>query len=319
MASTAKAKKVYTFIDLFAGIGGFHLAFRQAGEKLGVDTKCVFVSEWDVHARNTYAHNFRDKEEEIFENGSKFFVGDIVPIARDAKRLMPKFQILTGGFPCQPFSQAGFKKGFDDERGNLFFNILEIIDARKPDAIFLENVRNLANHDNGKTFARIRKELNDRGYSVPDAEGVNWKIVKASEHGLPTHRPRIYIVAFHKRIKNRDEFRFPEANARQVTLRDMFGAKWPARVGYTLRVGGRGSGIADRRNWDTYMVDNGPLRIGPKHGLKMMGFPSWYAFPSEVSNVQAMKQLGNSVAVNAIEATAIELLKVLDKHYANGQ
>ena len=129
-----------TFIDLFAGIGGFHLALHNVG------AECVFASEWDDSARLTYETNFRKISSNLFKNGN--FAGDITKVD---KKSIPDFDILCAGFPCQPFSQAGFKKGFSDIRGTLFFDIAEIIRVKKPKAFFLENVRGLYSHDEGRT------------------------------------------------------------------------------------------------------------------------------------------------------------------------
>ncbi len=288
------AKKTYKIIDLFAGIGGFHIAFHN----LGVET--VFASEWDEHARKTYEHNFKKITPSLFENGN--FAGDITKV--DAASI-PDFDILTGGFPCQPFSQAGFKKGFSDVRGTLFFDIVRIIDTKRPVAFFIENVRHLLNHDDGKTFATIKKVIEeDLGYSF------HAKIIKASDFGLPQHRPRLYMVGFRdKKIP----FNFPEPIPLQASMSDVFGAPVNKKVGYTLRLGGRGSGLHDRRNWDTYLVKGKARRLSPKEGKKMMGIPDDFEFP--VSEAQAMRQLGNSVAVNAIQATAAEIINSLNNYY----
>ncbi|MFA6272452.1 MAG: DNA cytosine methyltransferase [Patescibacteria group bacterium] len=289
-----KSKK-YTFIDLFAGIGGFHIAFNKAG------AKCVFVSEWDKYAQQTYKNYFEKKEPDLFKSGN--FVGDIMSV--DVKKI-PSFDILTGGFPCQPFSQAGHKRGFKDSRGNLFFKIAEIISIKEPRAFFIENVRHLEKHDNGKTFQTIKHIIeDDLGYSFYP------QLVRASDFGLPQHRPRIYMVGFkNKKI----QFKFPEPIKLQTTMSDIFGGKVDREIGYTLRVGGRASGINDRRNWDSYIVDGKRRRLTPEEGKKMMGFPKDFHFP--VSEAQAMKQLGNSVAVPAITAVAREIVKTLDRHYA---
>lgn len=286
-------KKDYAFIDLFAGIGGFHIAFRNAG------AKCVFVSEWDDSARKTYEENFKKADPEIFENGC--FVGDITKV--DPKDI-PDFDILTGGFPCQPFSQAGFKKGFEDTRGTLFFNIAQIIKKKKPKAFFIENVRHLLKHDDGRTFATIKKVIeNDLGYSF------YYKIVKASDFNLPQHRPRLFMVGFRNK---KTPFAFPEPVKLKKTMSHIFGGSVEKEVGYTLRVGGRGSGLNDRRNWDSYMVDGKVRRLTSKEGKKMMGFPNNYKFP--VSESQAMKQLGNAVAVPAIQAVAEAIIESLNSY-----
>lgn len=284
---TKKAKKSFTFIDLFAGIGGFHIAFHNLGGT------CVFASEWDVNARKTYEENFKKIEPNLFSKGH--FAGDITKVK---EKDIPKFNILTGGFPCQPFSHAGFKKGFADSRGTLFHDIVRIIEDKKPDAFFIENVSHLLKHDEGKTFNAIKSIIEDQlGYSF------HHKIIRGSDFNVPQHRPRLFMVGFkNKNIK----FSFPEPIPLKKTLSDILGGHCEKKIGYTLRVGGRGSGIHDRRNWDSYMVDGKVNRIGVEEGKRMMGLPDSFTFP--VAEVQAMKQLGNSVVVPAIQATAQQIL-----------
>lgn len=287
-------KKTITFIDLFAGIGGFHLAFHNLG------AKCVFVSEWDKPARETYKKNFEKIEPELFapETIDQTFTGDITTVL---PKSIPDFDIITGGFPCQPFSQAGLKKGFSETRGTLFFDIANIMKEKQPKAFFLENVRGLLTHDGGRTFATIQRVLTEElGYSF------FYKVIKASDYGVPQHRPRLFMVGFKDKSI---EFEFPKLIKLAMTMDDVFDGKVNKTIGYTLRVGGRGSGLADRRNWDTYLVDGKVRRLSPKEGLRMQGFPDTFEFP--VSETQAMKQLGNSVAVPAIQATANEIIKRL--------
>ncbi len=291
--ASKKTQNKFTFIDLFAGIGGFHIALHNLGGE------CVFASEMDSEARKTYEHNFKEISPKLFENG--MFNSDIRNIMPNE---IPDFDVLCAGFPCQPFSQAGHKRGFEDshnsERGNLFFNIAEIIQEKRPRAFFLENVRGLVNHDNGKTFKIIRDILEEElGYSI------YYKIVKASDYGLPQHRPRIFIIGF------RDEslmkgFSFPSPKPLRLTMSDVWGGKCDRSVGFTLRIGGRGSDINDRRNWDSYRVDGVVKRISYLEAQKMQGFPDDYEFP--VSDSQAIKQLGNSVAIDAVQAVAENLL-----------
>ena len=287
-----RSKKQLKFIDLFAGIGGFHLAFHRSG------AECVFASEWDEYARRTYEFNHRHISPDLFKKGN--FVGDITQVDPTS---IPDFDVLTGGFPCQPFSQAGFKRGFADTRGTLFFNIVNIIDVKRPAAFFIENVRHLYAHDDGKTFLTIKKVIEDElGYSF------HAKIVKASDYGLPQFRPRLYMVGF--RDKN-TPFEFPEPIPLKMTMSDVFGGKCSRKVGYTLRLGGRGSGLNDRRNWDTYVVNNRARRLTSKEGKKMMGFPDNFIFP--VSEAQAMRQLGNSVAVDAVQVVSERILKAIKR------
>lgn len=288
-------KKQITFIDLFAGIGGFHIAFHNAG------ARCVFASEWDAAARLTYEKNFKTLTPELFEEKilgqDSNFAGDITKVNKET---IPDFDVLTGGFPCQPFSQAGHKRGFDDTRGTLFYDIAEILQVKQPQAFFIENVRGMYSHDEGKTFKVIQETIEKLGYSFYH------KIVKASDYGLPQHRPRLYMVGFRDKTI---EFKFPEHRPLRLTMSDVFSGKVDRTIGYTLRVGGRGSGLHDRRNWDAYVVDGVEKRLSPKEGLRMQGFPEDFQFP--VSNVQAMKQLGNSVAVDAVQAYAEEIIKQL--------
>ncbi len=292
--TSKKINHTTTFIDLFAGIGGFHIAFRNAG------AECVFASEWDEHARKTYIENFYKNDPALFDDGN--FVGDITKVD---KASIPDFDILTGGFPCQPFSQAGHKKGFEDTRGTLFFDIAEILRIKRPKAFFIENVRGLLTHDLGRTFETIKNTITeDLGYSF------HFGIVKASDHGLPQHRPRLFMVGF----RDKDiVFTPPIKRELMYTMSDVFEGQAEKKVGFTLRVGGKGSSITDRRNWDSYMVDGKVRRITPKEGKRMQGFPDDFVFP--VTDNQAMKQLGNSVAIRAIQDYAQQIIDTLNKHY----
>lgn len=306
-------KKDQRFIDLFAGIGGFHIGMEDTGGE------CVFVSEWDKYARLTYEHNFKSTNPELFSTETpggetRAFVGDITKITDQLKAgndVIPDFEVLTGGFPCQPFSNAGLKKGMDEARGTLFFDILQILKTKiekgKPvQAYFLENVRGLLNHQSGdeKTIDIIKRNLEKLGYTF------EIHLVWASDYGVPQHRPRVFLIGFWD-PRHAELFTPPEKIELQTTMSDIMGGMVPQKVGRTLRVGGRGSGVNDRRNWDSYLVDGIERRIGPSEGLRMQGFPRTYEFPTSVSESQAMKQLGNSVAVPAIRAYAKAIAKAL--------
>ena len=289
-----KSSQQLRFVDLFAGIGGFHLAMHNLG------AKCVFAAEWDEPARKTYEHNFRKISPELFQDESKRFAGDITLVNKEE---IPDFDILCAGFPCQPFSQAGHKRGFGDVRGTLFFDIAEILRIKRPRAFFLENVRHLLKHDDGKTFSTIMHVLEEElGYKV------TYQIVKASDHGQPQHRPRIFIIGF---LDHNADFRFPLKRALKLTMSDVMGGKVDRTIGFTLRVGGKSSGIDDRRNWDGYLVDGEVRRLTPEEGKKMQGFPSSFIFP--VSRTEAMKQLGNSVAIPAVQDWAQEIVNTLER------
>jgi DNA (cytosine-5)-methyltransferase 1 len=283
--------KGYTFIDLFAGIGGFHIALHNLG------AKCVFVSEFDKYARQTYEHNFKKIVPELIS--SENFAGDITKIDEQD---IPDFDILCAGFPCQPFSVAGYKKGFEDTRGTLFFDIARIIEEKKPQAFILENVKGLFIHNNGQTLLRMKEVLESLGYSF------FYKILRADDYGVPQNRQRLLMVGFREK---EIDFKFPKPFPLQTTMSDILGGNCTKTIGYTLRVGGRGSGMGDRRNWDTYLVDGKEVRLRPEHALKMQGFPADFHFP--VSEAQAMKQLGNSVAIPMIQAVAEQVFISLNK------
>lgn len=293
--------KKFKFIDLFAGIGGFHQAMVELGGE------CVFASEIDADARKTYEHNFEKHSPELFKNN--LFNKDIKTIMPEE---IPDFDLLCAGFPCQPFSQAGKKQGFEDssktERGNLFFDIAEIIKVKQPQAYFLENVRGLVNHDNGNTFETIRYILTEElGYSF------YYNIVKASDYGLPQLRPRTFMIGFRGESVLQG-FNFPKKIPLKYTMSDVWGGKCSREIGFTIRIGGRGSNIDDRRNWDAYLVDGEIKKLSYIEAKKMQGFAEDFHFP--VSNTQAMRQLGNSVAVDAVKAVGnnlINYMKSLEK------
>ena len=197
------AKKKYTFIDLFAGIGGFHTAMHSVG------ARCVFASEWDKNARLSYEANYIDIEPKLFKKNKKgeylFFnedINDVIPSK------VPNFDICCGGFPCQPFSVAGLKRGFDDTRGTLFFNIANLVREKiengyPPRVLFLENVRGLKNHDKGKTLEVILATLEELGYSY------SYEVLNAKYFGVPQNRERLFIIAWYKELINVEKFKFP--------------------------------------------------------------------------------------------------------------
>ena len=183
-------EKEIKFIDLFAGIGGFHFALHNQG------AKCVYVAEWDSQARYTYEKNFRKISPKVFEIGTNKnfskgllatpnFAGDITKV--DPKEI-PDHDIICAGFPCQPFSISGLKKGFEDTRGTLFFDVLRIIKEKQPKIVFLENVKHLIHHDKGNTLKVILEEIRKLGYKT------SWKILNAKDFGLAQNRERIVII-----------------------------------------------------------------------------------------------------------------------------
>lgn len=192
-------QKEYTFIDLFAGIGGFHQAMSSVG------MKCVFASEWDKNARISYEANYKDDSPWLFENNYKYFNEDITTADPND---IPDFTVCCAGFPCQPFSIAGLRKGFEDTRGTLFFNIANIVNekikkGKAPKVLFLENVRGLKTHDKGKTLQTILSVLDDLGYLY------NFAILNAKNFGVPQNRERLFIIAWNKELVSAKKFDFP--------------------------------------------------------------------------------------------------------------
>jgi DNA (cytosine-5)-methyltransferase 1 len=345
------SRNKYNFVDLFAGIGGFHLGIIRATRKAGVAAECLLAVDIDPKARLTYSKNFAQTN----------FLNDVTD--RSVKDSVPKdVDIICAGFPCQPFSVVGKKKGMDDHRGTLFNHIVEIVHTKKPKVIFMENVRNLLNipnGDNNKLIEFIKEQMKQVGYPLA------LHTYKASDFGLPTRRDRLYMVGFREDImphSPEDSWWPVVKNVEPTTLAKYFKrlgknwdksnikrGGWPNRVGRTIRLGGIGSSykstdwlnkhnlkpseyirvnenkiwVDDRRTWDSYLFfENNPNRKKP-HDLTvdeakaMMGFPSDFDFPEELSNNQRMEQLGNSVAIPVIEAVAEQIIKTLSK-FQNG-
>ena len=329
----------FKFIDLFAGVGGFRLAMQNLGGK------CVFTSEWDKDAQKTYRANFGEVP-----------FGDITK--EETKKFIPDgFDVLCAGFPCQAFSIAGKRGGFEDTRGTLFFDVAEIIKRKKPKAIFLENVKGLRNHNGGKTLATILNVLrNDLDYFVPEPQ-----IVNAKDFGVPQHRERIYIVGFRKDLGITD-FEYPKPLKKKVKFADVKEKKVPATkyflstqyvqtlINHKERHESKGNGfgyaiipddgianaivvggMGRERNlvYDHRITDFTPTThikgTVNREGIRKMTPREWarlQGFPDKyvipVADASAYKQFGNSVAVPAIQATANKVLEAIGiKSYAN--
>ena len=188
-----KSLKDKTFIDLFAGIGGFRIAFKSFG------AKCAFSSEWDKYSQEVYSWNFHEEP-----------YGDITKIKENE---IPKHDILCAGFPCQAFSISGKQKGFEDTRGTLFFDVARIVKYHKPDFLFLENVKNFEKHDKGRTLEIVKQVLNELDYDIYH------KVLNASRFGIPQARERIFILGFHKKINVRN-YEFPPPRNKYVSLEE---------------------------------------------------------------------------------------------------
>lgn len=307
-----KDSTTFRFIDLFAGIGGIRLGFEQVFKK---NSDFVFASEIDKHAQTAYYNNFGHLPS-----------GDITKIEPEE---IPSFDILLAGFPCQPFSNAGLKKGFEDTRGTLFFDIAKIAKYHKPQVVFLENVKGFKNHDRGNTFKVVKNTLEELGYKVY-AEVLN-----AKDFGVPQNRERIYIIGF---LDHSVNFQFPKPLNKKVklgnilennvnekyTISDKLWAGHQRRkkehkakgngFGYSLftEESEYTSTISARYYKDGSEIlikqkDKNPRKLTPREAARLQGFPD--NFKIVVSDTQAYKQFGNSVAVPVIKALAKNILK----------
>lgn len=296
----------FRFIDLFAGIGGIRLGFEKFGGE------CVFTSEWDKSAQDTYEANFGERPD-----------GDITEISPIA---IPAHDILLAGFPCQAFSICGNQQGFSDTRGTLFFNIEQVLKAKKPYAFLLENVKNLKTHDKGRTFATIIDHLNALGYHT------HHSVLNALDFGVPQKRERTFIVGFREDIA----FSFPKPSGVRPTLEDILEKDNEVAEKYFLSADIKQkrmdkvkpnypipsiwhenkSGNISALEYScalraggsyNYLVVNGIRRPTERELLRLQGFPD--TFKIVVPYTQLRKQAGNSVAVPVIEAIAKEMLK----------
>ena len=328
----------FTFIDLFAGIGGFRIAMQELGGK------CVYSSEFDAQAQKTYLANYGEMPfGDITKELTKSFIPD-------------NFDVLCGGFPCQAFSLAGKRLGFEDEtRGTLFFEIEDILRRKQPKAFFLENVKGLLIHKGGKTIQTILEHLDDAGYDV-----VPPQIVNAMDFGVPQHRERVYIIGFRKDLHiDISQFKYPEPTtpdgkrvhfidvreetpvpakyylstqyvatlvahkARHEAKGNGFGYEIinDNEVANAIVVGGMGRErnlVIDKRQKDLTPTTNikgvvntdGIRRMTPREWARLQGFPE--NFKIVVADASAYKQFGNSVAIPAIKATAKKELELLN-------
>ncbi len=318
--------KPFSTIDLFAGVGGIRLGFESTGA-----FQTVFSNDIEEKCKITYDANFKD---------SKLHIGDLKEITNDE---IPDFDFLLAGFPCQAFSVAGFREGFTDSkgRGDLFFEIARIIEAKQPEGFLLENVKNLESHDKGRTFEIIVSTLNELGYSVKH------KVLNTKDYGrLPQNRERIYIVGF-KDEKKSDLFRFPEKvkttkevksilqDLKNVNEKYIYNDKAlyericdeviEENVAYQWRrkyVRKNQSGVFPTLTANMGMGGhNVPIvvqgdtvrKITPRECARLQGFPDSYIIPKELSDSAVYKQFGNSVSVTVLKRIAEQILKVYDE------
>ena len=317
--------------SFFSGVGGIDMGFEKCGFNI------TYANEFDSNAVYTYEHNFklrvdsRDIHEvvNVFQNGEDIFKGK-------------KIDIFLAGFPCQSFSIAGYREGFDDKkgRGNLFFELMKIVKIVKPEVLFLENVKNLLGHDRGKTFHIIKETLESEGYFI------KYQVLNAMEYGnVPQNRERIYIVAFRDE-KKCNEFKFPFPTPLKKKLDNFINFEYPEKDKYyytekfpyyeTLKAGvkDKNSVYQWRRvyvrenknhvcptltanmgtgghNVPLVLTDYGIRKLTPQECFRLQGYPNEYKLPDNLSMSCLYKQAGNSVCVSVIERIAKEILKVL--------
>lgn len=311
-----------TFIDLFAGLGGFRLALESCG------AKCVYSNEWDKFAQEVYKNNFDETPD-----------GDITKVDENS---IADHDILCAGFPCQAFSISGNQKGFEDSRGTLFFDVARIIKAKRPKVVFMENVKNFATHDNGKTLQIVQNTLDALGYSFFQ------KIINAADFGIPQKRERLYMVCFRKDL-SLSYFNFPRSLVLNKFVEDILlndetlvqdlyiGRKdvlynyvqndsyinKPLRLGIVNK-GGQGERIYSPKGiaitlsangggifakTGGYLINGKPRKLHPRECARLMGYPDSYKLCKSKS--QAYKQLGNSVVIDVLQYIAVEIGKSL--------
>ncbi|MBR1528014.1 MAG: DNA cytosine methyltransferase [Oscillospiraceae bacterium] len=307
-----------TFIDLFAGIGGFRLALESLGGK------CVYSSEWDKYARQVYQDNYGEIPD-----------GNITQVDETA---IPEHDILCAGFPCQAFSISGKQKGFEDSRGTLFFDVARIVKYQQPKIVFMENVKNFATHDKGRTLAVVKNTMQELGYSF------SYKILNAADYGIPQKRERIYMVCFRKDI-GIQEFIFPEPFQLKKHVEDYLLPEEQVPEKYyvkrsdismkkksddeysekTIRLGTVNKGGQGERIYSTkgiaitlsaygggifaktggYLINGRYRRLVPRECARLMGYPDLFKIID--NDNQAYKQFGNSVVIDVLQMIAEQI------------
>lgn len=323
-----KSLEGMTFIDLFAGLGGFRIALESLG------AKCVYSNEWDEPVQKVYADNFGDIPE-----------GDITQID---EKTIPNHDILCAGFPCQAFSISGKKRGFEDSRGTLFFDIARIIKEKKPKVVFMENVKNFATHDDGRTLAVVKATMEELGYQF------HQKILNAVDYGVPQKRERIYMICFRNNLdvtcfkypkpfeltRYVEDFLLDDENMVKHlyvdrpdiyyndTQVDEYSNK-SVRLG-TVNKGGQGERIYSTKGiaitlsaygggvfakTGGYLINGRARRLHPRECARIMGYPDSYKICKSAN--QAYKQFGNSVVIDVIQFIAVEIGKSLKETLGN--
>ena len=312
----------YTFIDLFAGLGGFRLALESLG------AHCVYSNEWDKDAQSVYAANFGETPAD--------------DITKVDEKTIPDHDILCAGFPCQAFSISGKQRGFNDSRGTLFFDVARIVKEKMPKVVFMENVKNFATHDQGRTLAVVRSTMEELGYVFNSA------VLNATDFGVPQKRERIYMVCFRKDLnvgyfqfprrfkltKHVEDFLLDDENLVKDSYVDRKDTYYNNTVdnktsNTSIRLGIVNKGGQGERIYSTkgiaitfsaygggvfaktggYLVHGRPRRLHPRECARLMGYPDTYKMSPNRN--QAYKQFGNSVVVDVLQYIAIEFSKSL--------
>ena len=319
-----KRLKGYKFIDLFAGMGGFRIALESLG------AECVYSNEWDIPAQKVYAENFGDTPE-----------GDITKVNENS---IPCHDILCAGFPCQAFSISGKQRGFEDSRGTLFFDVARIVKAKKPKIVFMENVKNFATHDNGRTLQVVKNTMEELGYTFYQ------KVLNSVDYGIPQKRERIYMVCFRNDLEISD-FTYPKkfklvrhvedfllqdeeqvkhlyVNRHDTKFND---SKDDTYSNKSIRLGIVNKGGQGERIYSTkgiaitlsaygggvfaktggYLINGKTRRLHPRECARIMGYPDSYILAKNPN--QAYKQLGNSVVIDVLQHIACQIANVVEQ------
>ena len=313
-----KSLSGFTFIDLFAGLGGFRIALESLG------AKCVYSSEWDEPVREVYAENFGDIPD-----------GDITQVDENS---IPDHDILCAGFPCQAFSISGKQRGFEDSRGTLFFDVARIVKAKKPKVVFMENVKNFASHDNGNTLSVVKTIMEELGYTF------HQRVLNAADYGIPQKRERIYMVCFRNDL-DIEEFNFPKPFPLKKHVEDFLledesqvehlyiqrpdtyfngvednkysnkpirlgivnkggqGERIYSVKGIAITLSANGGGIFAKTGG--YLINGKARKLHPRECARLMGFPDSYKICK--SDNQAYKQFGNSVVIDVLQLIGQEI------------
>lgn len=313
----------YTFIDLFAGLGGFRIALESLG------AKCVYSNEYDSYAQEIYAENFGDTPE-----------GDITKVD---EKTIPNHDILCAGFPCQAFSISGKQRGFEDSRGTLFFDVARIVKAKKPKVVFMENVKNFATHDQGRTLNVVKTTMEELGYTFYQ------KVLNAVDYGVPQKRERIYMVCFRNDLQI-DDFKYPRPFELTRHVEDFLlddedivknlyvdrpdtyyngiednqysnksirlgivnkggqGERIYSTKGIAITLSAYGGGIFAKTGG--YLINGKARKLHPRECARIMGYPDSYKICKSVN--QSYKQFGNSVVIDVLQLIAVQIGKTLN-------